>query len=453
VVPVRCGNWFGWEGRHEPSNDPDNPSGAPLEQYVGNVFWNPSGRTIQQTMTEIKAQGLTTLRIPVAPQTLESNPPNQQGLPTFPNGKMILKNDPSVRQQNAWQGLTSFIQLANTNNIQLVLDIHSCSNYVGWRKGRLDARPPYVDATRQSYDFKRENYSCSSTGNPAGFSGTINEYNQTKWLADLRTLAGLPAALGVTNIMGIDIFNEPWDYSWSQWKSLAESAYSAINGVNPNLLIFVEGISASSGNQDGTPDTKVVTPHGSLETNPNWGENLYEAGSTPLTIPMDRLVYSPHTYGPSVFQQAHFMDPAQTNCIGLEGEEAGDADCNLVITASRLTPGWEEHFGYLKDSGYAMVVGEFGGNWDWPNKASTADRARWAHITPGVVDGQWQTAFVNYMKSRGIEACYWGMNPESGDTYGWYATSYDPVSATSNWGTWTGFDSRKTPLLKSLWGL
>ena len=81
------------------------------------------------------------------------------------------------------------------------------------------------------------------------------------WLNNLRTLAGLEQQLGVDNIIGIDIFNEPWDYTWAEWSSLAASAYQAINEVNPNLLIFVQGISASAGNQDGTPDTIVEVPH------------------------------------------------------------------------------------------------------------------------------------------------------------------------------------------------
>jgi aryl-phospho-beta-D-glucosidase BglC (GH1 family) len=445
VLPVNCGSWFGLEGRHEPSNDPTNPSGAPMELYVGNVVWNPTGRTIQQTMTEITGMGMNVIRLPVAPQTLNANDP--QGRDPF------LKNAPAVRQTNARQQVEDFIRLADQNNIEVMLDIHSCSNYVGWRAGRLDARPPYVDRTRQNYDFPREDTSCSATGNPSGVT-RIQAYNQTAWLNDIRTLAGMEAALGVDNIIGIDIFNEPWDYTWAQWKALSEAAYQAINSVSPHMLVFVQGISASANNQDGTPETITQVPHGSTVTNPNWGENLFEAGGSPLNIPQDRLVYSPHTYGPAVFQQSHFSDPAQPQCAELEGEEAGDLDCNIVIDASRLRPGWEEHFGYLRDSVYALVVGEFGGNWDWPAKASTADQQRWNHIAPSrTVDAQWQQAFVSYMVDRGIQGCYWGMNPESGDTYGWYSTSYDPVSSTSNWGTWTGFDSRKTNLLRTLWGL
>ena len=448
IFPVRCGSWFGLEGRHEPSNDPTNPSGAPMEQYIGNTFWANggagTGRTIQQTMTEISGMGINMIRLPLVPQTLNTNDPQGTGA--------VLKNHPSVRVANSRLALEQIIQAAAANNIQVMLDMHSCSNYVGWRKGRLDARPPYVDATRNNYDFTRETYSCSATNNPSSVTH-VQAYNQTAWLNDLRTLAGLGQQLGVNNIIGIDIFNEPWDYTWQEWKTLTEAAYQAINAVNPNTLLFVQGVSASAGNQDGTPATVTQTPHGNPATNPNWGENLFEAATNPITIPKDRLVFSPHTYGPSVFVQRAFMDPAQPQCAGLEGDAAGDAKCNVVINPTLLRSGWEEHFGYLKDQGYAVVVGEFGGNLDWPRgKASLRDQARWSHITPGVVDGQWQNAFVDYMVSRGIEGCYWSINPESGDTGGWYDHAYDPVSNTAGWGEWRPFDPRKTNLLNRLWG-
>lgn len=448
LVPARCGNWFGLEGRHEPSNDANNPSGAPMELYVGNMWWvnnsQGSGRTIQQTMTELKQQGITMLRLPIAPQTLEAN--NPQGMD--PN----LKNHQSVRQTTARQALEDFIKLADQNDIQLFVDIHSCSNYVGWRAGRLDARPPYVDATRVGYDFTREEYSCSATGNPSSVT-KIHAYDKEKWLANLREIAGLSEQLGVDNIIGIDVFNEPYDYTWAEWKGLVEDAYEAINEVNPNMIIIVEGLSANANTQDGTPDTKVPVPHGSLDLNPNWGENLYEAGTNPLNIPKDRLLFSPHTYGPSVFVQKQFMDPTQTECEGLEGDEAGHADCRIVINPELLEQGWEEHFGYLRELGYGILIGEFGGNMDWPAaKASPADRALWSHITTNV-DQQWQQTAANYFKKKGINACYWSINPESADTMGWYLTPWDPVSANTSWGQWTGFDPRKTELLNDLWGL
>jgi aryl-phospho-beta-D-glucosidase BglC (GH1 family) len=419
-----------------------------MELYVGNTFWANggagTGRTIQQTMQEIAAQGITVVRLPVVHQTLDANDP--QGKDPF------LKNHNSVRVPNSRQALEAWVKLAAQHGIQVMFDIHSCSNYVDWRKGRLDARPPWTDATRDNYDYRREDCSCAATGNPSTVT-RVQAYDESLWLQDLRTLAGLGKQLGVDNIIGIDLFNEPWDYTWQEWKTLVEHAYQAINEVNPNLLLFVQGIGATAGNQDGTPASFTQTPHGSVDLNPNWGENLYEAGDSPPNVPKDRLVFSPHTYGPSVFVQRMFMDPAQAKCKGLEGDAAGDAKCSIVIDPTLLRAGWEEHFGYLKDRGYAVVVGEFGGNMEWPvGQASLRDRNRYGYLTDRTVDEQWQNAFVDYLVSKGIEGCYWSINPESGDTGGWYGHAYDPISNTQGWGEWRAFDTKRTALLKKLWG-
>ncbi len=449
--PVHCGAWFGMEGRHEPSNDQDNPRGAPMEQYVGNSFFANGGagtnRTVAQTMSQIAGMGINVIRLPVVPQVFQAN--NPQGVATS-NGRRIFKNHASVIQPTSRAYLNQMITSADAANIEVMLDIHSCSNFVGWRKGRFDARPPYVDRDRENYDFKREDASCSATNNPAGVT-QIDAYNTTLWLDNLRTLAGIGGTLGVDNIFGIDLFNEPHDYTWAEWKSLTEQAFSAIDAVNPNILLVVEGVGTTPGVQDGTPATFTQEPHGVLATNPNWGENLFSAGTNPLTVPKSRMVFSPHTYGPSVFVQKMFMDPAQTACTGLEGDIAGDNDCRIVINPTLLRQGWEEHFGYLKQQGYAIVVGEFGGNMDWPlGQANLRDRARWGHITTNV-DQQWQDAFVDYMIEKDIEGCYWSINPESGDTAGWYGHAYNPITNPGGWGEWQAFDARKTTLLTRLW--
>jgi aryl-phospho-beta-D-glucosidase BglC (GH1 family) len=447
VFPVRCGSWSGLEGRDQPSNDPVNPRGAPMELYIGNTFWANgnagSGRTVQLTMTELIAKGINIVRLPVAPQTLNASDP--QGRDPF------LTNHGSVRVANSRLALEQFIQTAARNNIQVVLDVHSCSNYVGWRKGRLDARPPYVDRDRDHYDFTRENFSCAATGNPSSVT-RIHAYNETLWLNDLKTLAGLGQQLGVDNILGIDIFNEPWDYTWVEWKTLTEHAFQAINSVNPNTLLFVQGVSGTAGNQDGTPDTITQVPFGNPAITPSWGENLFEAGANPPNVPRDRLVFSPHAYGPSALVRKQFMDPAQPQCAALEGDAAGNARCNIVINPQLLRSGWEEHFGYLKQLGYAVVVGEFGGNLDWPaGHASIRDRNRWGYLTPGS-DAQWQDAFVSYMVDKGIDACYWAINPEFADTAGWHGHAFDPLTNLAGWGEWLDFDARKSALLNRLWG-
>ncbi len=443
IFRVKGGSWFGLEGRQEAPSDPTNPGGAPMELYIGNTFWNPSGRTLAGDAAEIKSLGFNSIRIPVTPQTLSDADPQGRD----PN----LKNDTSVRIQGAFSALKATIQACSNAGLYVLLDLHSCSNYVGWRAGRIDARPPYVDATRPDYDFTRENYSCADSGNPSSVTH-IQAYNVSKWLADLQTLAGLGTTIGVDNIMGIDIFNEPWDYSWSEWTSLVDQAYTAISSVNPNILIFAEGISNSNGSEDGTPNTVSVSPSGDTSSNPNWGENLFEAGAHPPTVPKNKLVFSPHTYGPSVYQQKMFTDPTQPQCNGLEGDSLGQAKCRIVINQSRLDAGWHNYFGYLKAMGYAVVIGEFGGNMDWPEKAVPHEQNVFSYLTDHTTDEQWQDDFVNYLIREGIyDSFYWSINPESGDTYGVYTTPYDPISNTSGWGTWGSVDTRKMDLLKKLW--
>ncbi|MBN2036843.1 MAG: cellulase family glycosylhydrolase [Chitinispirillaceae bacterium] len=441
---VKGGSWFGLEGRSELSTDEINPRGAPMEMYIGNVHWASSGRTLARDATEIRNMGFNCVRIPIAPQTLNDSDPQGRD----PN----LKNTESVRIQGAFTALKAVIRACSAVGLYVLLDIHSCSNYVGWRAGRVDARPPYVDANRDDYDHKREDCSCAASGNPSSVT-RVQAYDVSKWLADLRTLAGLGSSIGVDNIMGIDILNEPWDYSWSEWRSLVDQAYQAISAVNPNILIFVEGIGGTNGNQDGSPDTKNDTPHGDIATNPNWGENLYEAGTNPPSMPKNKLVFSPHTYGPSVCTQPMFADlDAQPECAGLVEDAFGDMKCQIVIDPIKLEAGWHEHFGYLKSLGFAVCIGEFGGNMDWPNKAESRHQRRYSYLNDKTTDEQWQNAFVDYLIRVNIfDSFYWSINPESSDTYGIYTTPFDPISNKSGWGTWSGTDPRKLELLARLW--
>ncbi|MBN2532201.1 MAG: cellulase family glycosylhydrolase, partial [Spirochaetales bacterium] len=406
---------------------PNNPSGAPMEMYIGNVWWASSNRTYSGDAQEFAQMGLNTVRIPLVHQTLDDNDP--QGREPF------LKNTESVRINGARSALEEVIQVCDDAGLYVILDIHSCNNYVGWRAGRLDDRPPWTDAERDNYDFTREDYDCS-------------DYGQSQWTADLRELAGLGQSIGCDNVLGIEIFNEPYDYSWSEWRSLIDTAYQAINGVNSNILVFAGGIGAFNNKHS----SNAETPNGDPALNPNWGENLFEAGDNPPSMPKERLVYCPHTYGPSVYVQMQFMDPSQTECEGKEGDEAGDMHCNIVIDPAYISQGWEEHFGYLKDLGYAISINEWGGNPDWPDKAEERMQDRWGWLPDHTIDWQWQEALVDYMISRGIcDSCYWSINPESGDTGGLFIHAYDPYNNTGGWGTWEGQDSRKLQLLNRLW--
>lgn len=177
------------------------------------------------------------------------------------------------------------------------------------------------------------------------------------------------------NVIGADLCNEPHGpASWgtgtreTDWNLLAQDLATRIHGICPRWLILVQGVSANV--------------YGVADIRPSfWGGNLQGVHSHPIRLAdPSKLVYSPHCYGPSVFEQSYFQDrdfPANMESI------------------------WQEQFGNVPDwTGNALLVGEWGGKYE-----TTPDR-------------QWQDAFVTYLKHHNISSFYWCLNPNSIDTRG-----------------------------------
>lgn len=120
---------------------------------------------------------------------------------------------------------------------------------------------------------------------------------ESTWITNLKALA--TRYQGNTAVVGIDLHNEPHDPAcWGcgdttiDWRLAAERAGNAVLGVNPSLLIFVEGIQTFNG------------------TSGWWGGNLMGAGQYPVELNVaNRVVYSAHDYATSVAQQTWFSDP------------------------------------------------------------------------------------------------------------------------------------------------
>jgi endoglucanase len=235
--------------------------------------------------------------------------------------------------------------------------------------GLLDAVVHYLDARGLYVLFDHHRPDC----------GAISElwytaqYPEAQWIADLTFLAARYG--GIARVIGVDPKNEPHGAAtWgtgnpaTDWNRAAERAAVAVGGVAPHWLIFVEGIQQN--------------PSCSANDGEFWGENLEPLACTPLTIPADRLVLSPHTYGPDVFAQPYFSDPA--------------FPANMAAI-------WDRRFGRFVGAGHAVVIGEFGG------KYGEGDPR----------DVKWQDALVDYLVGKGIgSAFYWTWNPNSGDTGG-----------------------------------
>lgn len=222
-----------------------------------------------------------------------------------------------------------------------------------------------------------------------------SQYSEQQWIADLTWLAQRYGAR--PRVIGVDLKNEPHGaVTWgtgnaaTDWNAAAERAAAAVLHVAPHWLIFVEGI------QD--------NPSCSANDQPFWGENLEPLACTPLSIPRDRLVLSPHTYGPDVFDQPYFRDPTFPG--------------NMAAI-------WDRRFGQFAGAGHAVVLGEFGGKYGEGDPRDVA----------------WQDALVAYLVSKGVRSgFYWAWNPNSGDTGGVLDDDWGSVRAD------------KVALLARLWG-
>lgn len=175
------------------------------------------------------------------------------------------------------------------------------------------------------------------------------------------------------NVIGFDLKNEPHgSATWgtgkaTDWRRAAELAGNAIQAIAPSKLVLVEGIEGPvAGGQQ-------LDGHW-------WGGNLEGERNNPVRLNTpSKLVYSPHEYGPEVFNQKWFSDP------------------NL---ASVLADRWQNGFGHISDSGIApILVGEFGAK----------------DVGLDSTEGKWIRQFADYLGKHNTSWTFWAWNPNSGD--------------------------------------
>jgi aryl-phospho-beta-D-glucosidase BglC (GH1 family) len=318
-----------------------NADGALQPMYLWQMGW-------KEQLAQIKSLGFNAIRCPFVPDTLY--------LPTRGYADPAL--NPELTGKTPLQVLDLWMQEADRQGLYILLDFHSVSRmnqYFHWFV--TDPNDFGLGKWVETYNKK--------------------QYTGADWMRDLVFVAKRYAKL--THFIGIDIFNEPHDrVRWNEeptpevaaWKPAAEKAAASILAANPNLLIFVQGITA---NWDGKEKTVPM----------NWGENLQPQGYEPLSIPTDKLVFAMHSYGPDVFVKSSFS--------------AANYPTNLAADLETL-------FGYLSPR-FAVVPGEWGG--------------RYGIGGTGVKDVQWQDAFVDYLVGKGIRSSfYWCYTPNSSDTGG-----------------------------------
>ncbi|GAB7109199.1 cellulase family glycosylhydrolase [Streptomyces phaeofaciens JCM 4814] len=312
--PVRVAgiNWFGFE----------------TGNYVVHGLWS---RDYKSMIDQMKSLGYNTIRIPYSDDIFKSS--------TVPNSI-----DFSGGKNADLQGLSSLgvldkiVSYAGQDGLKVILDRH---------------RP---DAGGQSALW---------------YTSAVPE---STWIANLKALAA--RYQGQDTVVGIDLHNEPHDPAcWgcgdtaTDWRLAAQRAGNAVLSVNPNLLIFVEGVQTFNG------------------VSGWWGGNLMGVAQYPVQLNVaNRVVYSAHDYATSVAQQSWFSDPSfPANMPGI----------------------WDKYWGYIFKQNIAPVwVGEFG-----TTLAST-------------VDQKWLAALVSYLRPTSTYGAdsfhwtFWSWNPNSGDTGG-----------------------------------
>ena len=220
-------------------------------------------------------------------------------------------------------------------------------------------------------------------------------------------------------LIGYDLKNEPhgkgqegdaaakWDGSTDEnnWAYAATKCAEAILDVNPHALILVEGVEQSmsgamEGDYWGMPDRRDNSPY----IGAWWGGNFRGARKYPIKPKQgtSQIVYSPHDYGPSVYEQTWFH---------LNKSATGEA----FDTQSLLDEYWYDTWAYInaEDIG-PELIGEWGGHM---NNAANL---------------KWMTLLRDYMIEHHINHTFWCLNTNSGDTGGlWDGLGFNAGTGTS----------------------
>ena len=232
-------------------------------------------------------------------------------------------------------------------------------------------------------------------------------------------------------IIAIDLKNEPhgkrdegqfakWDGSKDEnnWRYAAERGAAACLAKNPNLLIMVEGIEVYPKFENGfdwnSPSTDYAH-YGDDSKQPYhgawWGGNFRGAREFPVDLGehQSQLVYSPHDYGPLVYEQTWFNKDFTTQTL--------------------LDDYWYDTWAFLAEEHISpLLMGEWGGFIDEHDKDGK--------------NTKWMTLLRDYMIDKHIHHTFWCFNENSGDTGGL-------IASDTNWTEW---DEEKYALVEpALW--
>jgi aryl-phospho-beta-D-glucosidase BglC (GH1 family) len=216
-------------------------------------------------------------------------------------------------------------------------------------------------------------------------------------------------------LIGCDLFNEPHGQGWvdgtagakwdgstdaNNWRKAAGDIGSAVLASNPNLLILVEGVESypvEGATYASTDKYQYICNW--------WGGNLRGVKDYPVSLGsnQNKLIYSPHDYGPLIYVQPWFS--------------------HTFTQATLYDECWQPNWFYIVEANTApILIGEWGG------KLDGGDNQKWLNYLSSFID------------QKGLNHTFWALNPDSSDTGGLVQTD------------WVTVDEAKYNIIKpSLW--
>ena len=340
---------------------------------------------VDDVLKEVADRGINVIRFPISTELLVSwmdgtpNPVSSvsgNADPAFTINPDFVESDGKTLK-DSMQIFDIIMQKCKKYGIKAFIDIHS----------------PHSDNSGHNYNLWY------------GKAGVTTEVwiETLVWLADKYK--------NDDTLIGYDLKNEPhgkgqegdeaakWDGSKDEnnWAYAATRCAEAILDVNPNALIFVEGVEQSmsgamEGDYWGMPDRRDNSPY----IGAWWGGNFRGAREYPI-VPKQgtsQIVYSPHDYGPSVYAQTWF-----------------DKD---FTEQTLLDDYWYDTWAWINAEDVAPeLIGEWGGHMEGDNL-------------------KWMLLLRDYMIKNHINHTFWCLNTNSGDTGGlWDSLGFQQGAGTT----------------------
>ena len=340
------------------------------------VFDGVWSRNMHEMLNEMADHGFNFLRVPMSTQLLlqwKNNEPDPYmvKINEWKNPELTVEGIEGGTPKYSFDIWNQAVEWCRENGIKIMIDIHCATTASNGHQ-----HPLWYD----------DNYS------------TDDWLEALSWVADYYK--------DDDTILAIDLKNEPhgtadqinimakWDDSTdpTNWKYAAERGAAAVLESNPNLLVMVEGTEVYPKFEDGNDWTSPNIDYSrypySYYHHTWWGGNFRGVKDHPIDLGkyQSQLVYSPHDYGPLVYDQTWFYDGFNQDTL--------------------MKDVWHDNwFFIIEDKIAPLLMGEWGGFMDDQHDADGRNR-------------QWLTALRDLMIENRIHHTFWCFNENSGDTGG-----------------------------------